>query len=88
VNYTHVTSSIDYVTSTTNATLISADLIGLSRQSYNATVFYQYGPLQWRVSGSYRDGYLQLVPGRNNNDVEGKHHTFNLDASATWQLTP
>lgn len=87
VNFTHVVSSIDYVTSTINATLINADLIGLSNNAYNATVYYERGPFRGRVVASYRDGYLQVVPGRNNNDVEGKNSTFNLDLSASWNLT-
>lgn len=88
VNYTHVQSNISYVTSATNTTLITADLVQLSPNSYNATVFYEYGPLAWRVSTSYRDGYLTLVPGRNNNDVEGKNSTLNVDLSATYSVTP
>ena len=39
------------------------------------------------VSAAYRDQYIQNVPGRNGNNVEGKMETLNIDASASYQLT-
>ncbi|MGY4516431.1 TonB-dependent receptor [Lysobacter sp. HA18] len=86
LNYTHVESQIDYAVSPTSTQLVTADLVNLSPDSYNATLYYENDHFSARVSGSYRDEYLQVVPGRNNNDVEGKHETFNLDMSVTWNV--
>lgn len=40
-----------------------------------------------RVSAAFREQYLQNVPGRNGNIIEGKKDTFNLDMSASYNLT-
>ncbi len=40
-----------------------------------------------RVSAAARDGYIQNVPGRNGNAIEGKKETLNIDASAAWQIS-
>lgn len=87
LNYTHVESEIDYCDNALCTTFVTADLINLSPQSWNATLYYEDDRFSARISGSARDGYIQNVPGRNGNAVEGKMDTFNLDASASYQLT-
>lgn len=87
LNYTHVESEIDYCNGVTCATFITADLVALSPQSWNATLYYEDDRFSARVSGSARDQYLQNIPGRNGNAQEGKFETFNLDASASFKLT-
>ena len=87
MNYTHVESEIDYCNNATCSSFVTADLINLSPQSWNATLYYEDDKFSARISGSARDGYIQNVPGRNGNAVEGKMDTFNVDASASYQLT-
>lgn len=90
LNYTHVESEIDYCDTTVSATcsaFVTADLINLSPVSYNATFYYEDDKLSARVSAAVRDEYLQNVPGRNGNAIEGKKDTFNLDFSASYKLT-
>ncbi|NBB51094.1 TonB-dependent receptor [Rhizobium sp. CRIBSB] len=87
LNYTSVESEIDYCNDALCATFVTADLINLSPTSYNGTLYYEDDKLSARVSAAFRDEYLQNVPGRNNNALEGKMDTFNLDASASYQLT-
>lgn len=87
LNYTHVESEIDYCNNTTCTAFVTADLINLSPESWNATLYYEDDRFSARVSGAFRDGYIQNVPGRNGNNVEGKMETFNLDASASYNLT-
>lgn len=87
LNYTHVESEIDYCNNATCSSFVTADLINLSPQSWNATLYYEDDKFSARISGSARDGYIQNVPGRNGNAVEGKMDTFNLDAAASYQLT-
>ncbi len=87
LNYTRVKSKIEYLTSPTVTTIIIEDLIGLSPVSANATLYYEDKRFSIRGSASYRKAYLTRVPGQNNNDVEGKNATLNIDASASFKLT-
>ncbi len=87
LNYTHVESEIDYCNDALCSTFVTADLISLSPQSWNATFYYEDDKFSARISGSSREGYIQNVPGRNNNNIEGKVETFNVDAAASYQLT-
>ncbi|TDP75053.1 TonB-dependent receptor [Roseateles toxinivorans] len=86
VNYTYVKSKIDYQVSPTSATVITDDLLNLSPKSYNATLYYDDGTFSARISGSYRSGFLTRVPGQNNNDVEGKNSSLNVDASISYKV--
>lgn len=87
LNFTYVESEIAYVTSSTNAALITDDLVNLSPRSWNATLYYDDGRFSIRGSASYRSDYLQRVPAQNVvNDVEGKNSTLNIDASASFRV--
>ncbi len=85
LNYTYVESDIQYLTST-GATSLRTDLTGLSKNAYNATLYYERDKFSARVSAAYRDEYLTTVPGRNNNNVEGTKSTLNLDFSSSYQF--
>ncbi|WP_428684728.1 TonB-dependent receptor [Sphingopyxis sp.] len=85
-NYTRVQSKINYQVSPTATTLIRDDLLNLSPESWNATLYYDDGKFSARGSVAYRSDYLQRVPGQNNNDVEGKNSTLNVDAQLTYEL--
>lgn len=85
LNYTYVDSKIQYMTST-GATSLRTDLTGLSKNAYNATLYYEGDKFSARVSGAYRDEYLTTVPGRNNNDVEGTADTLTIDMSASYKI--
>ena len=87
LNYTHVESEIDYCSNALCSTFVTADLISLSPQSWNATFYYEDDKFSARISGSSREGYIQNVPGRNGNNIEGKIETFNVDAAASYQIT-
>ena len=87
LNYTHVESEIDYCNDATCATFVTNDLINLSPSSYNATLYYEDDRFSARVSAAFRDEYLQNVPGRNGNALEGKMNTMNIDTSASYRLT-
>lgn len=87
LNYTYVQSEIDYCSNALCTTVVTDDMVNLSPQAFNATLYYEDETFSARVSGSYRDAYLQNVPGRNNNQQEGKMETFTIDASASWNVT-
>lgn len=84
VNFTYVTSDIDYIVA---GRTVTEPLVGLSPKSFNATIYYEDERFSARVSGSFRDEYLtQIAPG-NGNDIRGKSSTFNLDFSASYEVT-
>ena len=87
LNYTSIESEFEYITNATTGATVTQPLVGQSPTSYSATLYYERGPFQARVSGVYRDEYLTLVPAQNGNDVEGKAEQFNVDFSASYSLT-
>jgi iron complex outermembrane recepter protein len=87
LNYTQVKSKIAYLVSPNAATTITDDLLNLSPKSANATLYYDDGKFSARVSATYRTGFLTRVPGQNNNDVEGKNSTVNVDASINYKVS-
>lgn len=86
LNYTYVKSKIEYVVSPTSAVTITDDLLNLSPKSWNATLYYDDGSFSARVSASKRSSFVTRVPGQNNNDVEGKNSTVNVDMSITYKI--
>ncbi len=88
LNYTQVKSKIQYVVSPTSTATVTDDLVNLSPKSFNATLFYDDGTFSARVSSSQRERFLTRVPGQNNNDVEGKNKTFNVDMQVSYKITP
>ena len=90
LNYTYVKSDVKYVNSA-GAVVASTDLTGLSRNGYNATLYYEDAKWSARVSASYRDRYLTRVLGQENTTAapipyDGTNETFNVDASVQYTL--
>jgi TonB-dependent receptor len=86
LNYTQVKSKIDYAVSPTSNAVIRDDLINLSPKSWNASLYYDDGVFSARVSASHRSAFITRVPGQNNNDVEGKNETTNVDLSVSYKV--
>jgi TonB-dependent receptor len=92
LNYTGVESEITYITVSGAAgqppvyTPTKNDLTGLSKDSYNATLYFDNKIFSARVAAAYRSDYLTQVPGRNSNDVEGTASTMNIDFSASYNI--
>jgi len=92
-NYTYVQAQQSYFTAPTTAApngtlLMKADLNNMSRNSYNATVYYDDETLQVRLTASSRSHYLidpNVATNYNNYGIWVKG-TFNLDASASYKL--
>jgi TonB-dependent receptor len=89
VNYTHVDSTVTYITNSavTPPTTVRLPLLNLSPVSWNATLYYEDERFTARVSAAYRDEYIGLVPGGNGNDARGKDETLNIDMSMSYSLT-
>jgi len=90
LNYTHVESEIDYVTSPTGATpAVRNDLVNLSPNAWNATLYYEADGFSIRTSAAYRDAYLTAVPATNAypvQDAEGTNETLFVDLSASYNF--
>ena len=85
INYTYSDSNLNYL-NTSGQVVLVAPLVGLSKHSYNGTLYYDNDVWSARISLAHRDGYLTTVPGRNNNDVEGTKATTNVDFNASWNV--
>ncbi|OYU45617.1 MAG: hypothetical protein CFE44_06590 [Burkholderiales bacterium PBB4] len=86
LNYTIVESKIDYLVSPTSNAVITDDLLNLSPRSWNATFYYDDGVWSGRLSATSRSDFLTRVPGQNNNDVEGKAGSLNVDMSVSYKV--
>jgi TonB-dependent receptor len=95
LNYTGVKSSIDYFVTAAGTDTINADLIQLSKNAFNATLYFENDRFGARVSAAYRGPYLTTVPGRNlivptgstsDRYVEGTNSTLNIDFSSSYKL--
>ncbi len=84
LNYTGVESEITYLSTT--AAPVKNDLTGLSKDAFNATLYFDNKTFSARVSAAYRSDYLTTVPGRDGNDVEGTASTMNIDFSTTYNI--
>ncbi|MDN3637550.1 TonB-dependent receptor [Simiduia curdlanivorans] len=86
-NYTFVDSEVEYGTDG-NGDIIKNDLLGLSRNTYNITGYFETDKMGARISYSYRDDYLTAVPsGSAGNDLEGTKGTANIDLAAHYNLS-
>jgi TonB-dependent receptor len=88
LNYTQVESTINYVISSTATTTTYAayNLIGMSPNSYNATLYYEGKALSGRVSYSYRDGYISVLLPGSSADLWGKEGVSSLDMQVSYKL--
>ena len=81
-NLTFVESEVDY------GAAGKGRLTGQSNNTYNATLYYQAGSFQARVSAAHRGQYLVSFPGSNGNSNEGVNPTTNIDASMSFDIRP
>lgn len=88
LSYTSIESEVSYVLAATiGAGFVQAPLTGQSPKSLSATIYYEDGPFQVRLSAVSRDEYLTLVPAANGNDFEGKADVLNVDFSASYDVS-
>jgi TonB-dependent receptor len=86
INYTYVQSRVGYVNSQ-GVVIQTGDLTGLSRNAYNATVYYEDDKWSGRVSVAYRDQYYTRIPGQETGTTyDGTNATFNLDMSVQYTI--
>ncbi|TRW16743.1 TonB-dependent receptor [Glacieibacterium frigidum] len=93
-NATFISSSADYTVSgpavVSGGALVAATrnatLFGLSKRSYNGTLYYEDAKFSARASVSYRGRYIDANSGTGN-VFEGYGSTINLDASVRYRIT-
>lgn len=86
LNYTYADSEIQYLNSDGTYSLKTA-MTGLSKNSYNATLFYEGKRFGGRVSVTHRSDYLTQVPATEGGfDVHGMTGPTTLDASLRWKI--
>jgi TonB-dependent receptor len=86
-NYTYVQAQQSYYTAA-GVFLMKADLNNMSRNSYNATIYYDDSIFQARATASFRSHYLidpNIQSNYQNFGIFVKS-TFNLDASASYKV--
>ena len=84
-NLTEVGSKVFYPLSGGGVT--TNQLLGLSKTSANATLYYEDERWSARLSGAYRSRYLVKVPGQEvGTDADGFNATFNLDTSIQYTV--
>jgi iron complex outermembrane receptor protein len=86
-NVTFVQATQTYY-NTDGSILTKADLTGLSRTSYSATLYYDDGRFEARGSAAFRSHYIPaggVNPG-NLNDFIVNSSTLNFDASASYKI--
>ncbi|MFV0248679.1 MAG: TonB-dependent receptor [Tenacibaculum sp.] len=89
-NYTFADSEIEVPTYSTNAltaeltvTKTTEKIPNQSKHIFNASIFYEKGPLTFRLAGNYKDASLTLVQGNPENyRWYGKNLTVDFTASA------
>jgi iron complex outermembrane receptor protein len=100
LNYTGVESNIDYFISAAGTQTLNTDLLQLSKNAFNATLYFENDRFSARVSAAYRGPYLTTAPGRNfafppptsstavsSEFVEGTNSTLNIDFSSSWKVS-
>lgn len=96
LNYTYVDAEIKYYATATGTNTSTQSLLNLSKNAYNAVLYYGKGPFEARTSYTYRDFYLTRVPGTSNAptnnppisvDADGVPPTRYLDFSTSYKLT-
>lgn len=88
LNYTHVTSDIEYILNATTGATRKAPLAGMSKDQVNATLYYETDRFSIRGSAAYRSDFIRAVPSINSlSDVDTVEGTVYVDLSASWSLT-
>ena len=91
LNYTFVDSKIQYLLAS-GAAAQKENLLGLSKNAWNATLYYEGDRFSGRVSATNRSDYLIQVPGTETgfnsaaNGVHGQAGTTVLDASVRYKI--
>jgi len=87
VSYTKVNSKINYVNTSTTAgtTYIVDNLLGMSPNTWAATLYYEDDTIMGRLSVTSRASVVTAINPGNNNDILGRNPYKTLDASFSYK---
>jgi len=87
LNATYIEAEIDYFLTATGgaAATTTQPLLNLSKNVFNATVYYEEGPFQARVSLNQRSNFLTAVPAAYATDVAGTKGSTFIDFSSSYK---
>ncbi|NIJ35239.1 TonB-dependent receptor [Sphingomonas oligoaromativorans] len=88
-NYTHVISKIQYILASVNGVptvTTTADLVGLSKNTASATLYYEDKKFSIRGTANYRDGFIRGIPASPGSDLQGNSSTIYVDASMSYDI--
>ena len=85
-NYTKVDSKVDYAAPGSDEPNYG-QLVGLSEDSWNFTLYFENETFSARISGNYRDGYLIRFPDRAVEESTYWDFSSAWNVNESWQLT-
>ncbi|AKH18957.1 TonB-dependent receptor [Sphingomonas sanxanigenens] len=87
LNYTHVTSEIEYILNATTGVTTREPLVGMSKNQVNATLYYEDDKFSIRGSANYRSKFVRAVPSiGTGSDIDLGKSTLYVDFSASYAI--
>jgi TonB-dependent receptor len=84
LNYTSVESKVNFANEGAPARILN--LVGLSEQSANATLYYDNDTFSARVSMAYRDSFMTNANSRVPNDIDFTDESVYVDFSTSYKI--
>ena len=84
LNYTNVESKVNFAAQGQTPEILN--LVGLSEQSANATLYYDNDIFSARVSVAYRDSFLRTAAARVPNDIDFTDESTFVDFSTSYKV--
>jgi iron complex outermembrane recepter protein len=84
LNYTNVESKVNFAAEGQPPEILN--LVGLSEQSANATLYYDNDRFSARVSLAYRDSFLRTASARVPNDIDFTDESTFVDFSTSYKV--
>jgi len=85
LNYTNVESKVNFAAEGQPPEILN--LVGLSEQSANATLYYDNDIFSARMSVAYRDSFLRTAAARVPNDIDFTDESTFVDFSTSYKVT-
>jgi iron complex outermembrane receptor protein len=84
LNYTNVDSEVNFAAEGDPARIL--DLVGLSEQSANATLYFDNDVFSARVSLAYRDSFMRTANARLGSDIDFTDESTYVDFSTSYKI--
>jgi len=84
LNYTNVDSEVNFAAQGAAPRIL--DLVGLSEQSANATLYFDDDTFSARVSLTYRDSFMRTANARVGNDIDFTDESTYVDVSTSYRI--